>query len=108
MKVLGRNNLSKLLQKLSKSGNTILDPKLGGGAIIYDEISGIEDFPAGWTDEQDAGKYRLKQRKDNSLFGYVIGPHSWKKFLFTPHLKLMEARVAVSGEAANAINNIVK
>ena len=94
MNVIDKNNLGKLLQKLSKCGYAILGPKLGEGAIIYDEINSIEDLPAGWTDEQDAGKYRLKQRKDNSLFGYVIGPHSWKKFLFPPRLKLMEAEKA--------------
>jgi formate hydrogenlyase subunit 6/NADH:ubiquinone oxidoreductase subunit I len=91
MNVIDKNNLGKLLQKLSEQGYTIFGPKLGDGAIIYDEISNLNDLPAGWTDEQDAGKYRLKQRKDAALFGYVIGPHSWKKFLFPSRLKIMEA-----------------
>ena len=46
----------------------------------------------GWTDEQEAGHYRLKKREDEALFGYVVGPHSWKKFLFPPHLRLWRAR----------------
>jgi sulfhydrogenase subunit beta (sulfur reductase) len=33
----------------------------------------------GWTDEQNGRTYRLKKREDEALFGYVVGPHSWKK-----------------------------
>ena len=39
---------------------------------------------AGWTDEQDGGHYRLHRRDDDALFGYAVGPHSWKKFLLPP------------------------
>ena len=51
-----------------------------GGAIIYDEISSVADLPAGWTDEQDGGVYRLKKRGDGALFGYAVGPHSRSLF----------------------------
>jgi hypothetical protein len=27
-----------------------------------------------WTDEQDAGAYRLRRRADDALFGYNVGP----------------------------------
>jgi len=91
MNVLSRNNLGKLLQKLSDNGYIIIGPRHEEGAIIYDEIKSIDDLPAGWTDEQDAGKYRLKRRKDNALFGYIISPHSWKKYLFPPRLNLWNA-----------------
>jgi sulfhydrogenase subunit beta (sulfur reductase) len=40
------------------------------------------------TDEQDGGKYRLRKRPDGALFGYAVGPHSWKKFLFPPVTRL--------------------
>jgi sulfhydrogenase subunit beta (sulfur reductase) len=49
-------------------------------------------LPIGWTDEQDGGKYRLKRRSDAALFGYAVGPHSWKKFLFPPNVQLWSAR----------------
>ncbi len=51
------------------------------GAIVYDTLSGLADLPAGWTDQQDAGRYRLERRSDQALFGYAVGPHSWKRFL---------------------------
>src|SRR5208283_5210600 len=37
------------------------------------------------------GKYRLKPRKDSALFGYVVGPHSWKKFLYPALPRLWHA-----------------
>ncbi len=30
---------------------------------------------------QDGGTYRLERRDDEALFGYAVGPHSWKQFL---------------------------
>ena len=50
------------------------------------------DLPIGWGDEQEAGYYRLKRRADQAYFGYNLGPHSWKKYLFPPKEKLWSAR----------------
>ena len=57
------------------------------GAIIYGEVRAVTDLPIGWTDEQEGGTYRLKKRADDALFGYAVGPHSWKKFLHPPVLR---------------------
>ena len=48
--------------------------------------------PIGWTDRQDAGTYRLERRDDEARFGYAVGPHSWKRFLFPPRVRLWRAR----------------
>jgi ferredoxin len=61
------------------------------GAIVYDRIESAAELPAGWTDEQEPGRYRLKRRKDQALFGYVVGPHSWKKYLHPAEVKLLSA-----------------
>ena len=52
----------------------------------------LEDLPVGWTDRQDAGRYRLERRADAALFGYAVGPHSWKRFLHPPVERLWQAR----------------
>ncbi len=49
------------------------------------------ELPIGWTDAQDAGRYRLERRDDEARFGYAVGPHSWKQFLFPPRLRLWQA-----------------
>ena len=63
-------------------GYEVIGPTIREGAIVYDRISSAADLPQGWTDEQQAARYRLKKRNDGALFGYNVGPHSWKKFLF--------------------------
>ena len=63
----------------TRRGYTIVGPTVRDRAIVYDEIRGSGDLPIGWTDEQDGGHYRLRRRDDEALFGYDVGPHSWKQ-----------------------------
>jgi sulfhydrogenase subunit beta (sulfur reductase) len=84
--------LPRLFTALQARGYQVVGPTLRDGAIVYDALAGPEELPAGWTDEQDGGTYRLKKRRDAALFGYVVGPHSWKKFLFPPEERLFRAR----------------
>lgn len=87
-----RNDLDVLWEALTRWGYRVVGPRVRDGAIVYDTIASTSDLPQGWTDEQDAGHYRLKRREDQALFGYVVGPHSWKRFLFPPHLRLWQAK----------------
>ena len=66
----------------------LIGPTVRDGAIVYDELQSAADLPIGWMDEQDPGFYRLKRRPDNAYFGYNLGQHSWKRFLFPPREKL--------------------
>ena len=77
-----------------RRGYKILGPTLRDGAIMYDELASSADLPAGWTDRQDGGTYRLERREDQALFGYNVGPHSWKRFLHPPVLRLWQAQRA--------------
>src|ERR1700761_3638917 len=79
--VLFRQGLQALIEILAARGYRVLGPTLRDGAIVYDEIAGLADLPAGWTDRQSAGHYTLQQRDDDALFGYAVGPQSWKRFL---------------------------
>jgi hypothetical protein len=81
MKILFKNDLSILLHSLSGSGYVLIGPRLKDNAIVYDEIKGIDDLPSGWGDEQDAGKYRIKKRKDNALFAHTTAIQSLKNFV---------------------------
>ena len=84
--------LQKLVLELTDSGYQVMGPTIRDEAIIYDEINSLADLPEGWTDEQEGGTYRLKKRTDQALFGYNVGPHSWKQFLFPPKQKLWTAK----------------
>lgn len=81
-------NLQRIFEALQGLGYTLIGPTLGQGAIVLDEIEQITDLPVGWTDQQAAGSYRLKRRDDQAYFGYTVGAHSWKRYLYPPHLKL--------------------
>jgi ferredoxin len=73
------------------------------GAIVYDEIASSADLPAGWTDEQDGGHYRLRRRGDEALFGYAVGPHSWKRYQLPPDTRLWRARLAEDGSLTELV-----
>lgn len=90
--VLLHEGVGTLLAALRDLGYTLVGPTLREGAIVYAELRGAEDLPAGWTEMQEAGTYRVERRHDQALFGYAVGPHSWKQFFFVPRLRLWNAR----------------
>ncbi len=94
MRTIQVDGLQQLFDALKRRGYTLVGPSLRDQAIVYDEIDSIHDLPAGWSDEQDGGAYRLRKRDDGALFGYVVGPHSWKKYLFPSRLRLWRAERA--------------
>lgn len=90
--IIAREDLQTLIDVLAESGYQVFGPTIRDGAIIYDEITHVEELPHGWTDLQDAGKYRLERRIDDALFGYAVGPQSWKRFLHPPIERLWQMR----------------
>jgi len=89
--ILERKDFPRLIEALSAKGYRVVGPMVHDGAIVYDELQSADNLPAGWTDEQDGGSYRLKRRSDAALFGHVVGPHSLKKFLHQPETRLWRA-----------------
>ena len=89
--------LDDLLALLRADGWNLVGPRVRDGAIVYDEIASAADLPVGWTDEQAPGLYRIRKRDDSAHFGYVVGPHSWKKFLFPPSHTLWSAKRTEDG-----------
>lgn len=89
---LEREHLQQLFDALVAKGYLVVGPTVRDGAIVYDQLTAISDLPRGWTDEQDGGTYRLKKRADDALFGFAVGPHSWKRFLHPPTLRLWQLK----------------
>lgn len=89
---LARPNLQVLIDLLRDDGRTVIAPTVADGAIVYDEITSIADLPVGWGDDQAPGRYRLVQRDDERLFGFTVGPTSWKKYTFPATVPLTDAR----------------
>ena len=105
--LITREGLQALIDALSGRGYEVLGPVVRDGAIVYDTIVRVADLPGGWTDRQEAGRYRLEPRGDGALFGFAVGPHSWKRFLHRPVETLWTMRkddgaIEISGAAAIA------
>jgi len=90
--VLNPPQVSLLIEALTHRGYEVIGPTIRDGAILYDRVSSVDDLPKGWTDEQAGGKYKLKRREDDALFGYTVGPHAWKRFLFPASARLWKAQ----------------
>ncbi len=89
--MINATEMQRLIDVLRKEGYQVLGPLLRDGAIVYDEVEAAGDLPAGWMDEQEGGVYHLKRRDDDALFGFAVGPHSWKRYLFPPMRRLWQA-----------------
>jgi ferredoxin len=96
---MDRSGFDTLLEELQRRGFQTVGPSVRDGAIVYDAITRSSDLPVGYTDRQEAGVYRLEERADGALFGYVVGPHSWKRFLLPPVTTLWTARRHTRGFA---------
>jgi ferredoxin len=95
--VVARGGLDDLLRILAQRGYRVVGPTVRDQAIVYDDIVTTADLPVGWTDEHEGGHYRLYRRDDSALFGYVVGPHSWKRFLHPPVQQLWRAERRADG-----------
>jgi sulfhydrogenase subunit beta (sulfur reductase) len=95
--VLTEADLKALFNALETRGYQIIGPTVRGSAIVYEKLASVDDLPRGWTDDQNGGTYRLRRRQDAALFGYVVGPHSWKKLLLQPAVRLWRAKRSAGG-----------
>jgi len=90
--VIDVQGVAQLIALLQGRGYQVVGPTLRDGAITYEILNKLEDLPAGWADEQAPGRYRVKRRDGEALFGYTVGVQSWKKFLHPPELPLVEVQ----------------
>jgi ferredoxin len=95
--VLERQDFDALLGALARRGYRIIGPTVRDGAIVYDDVRRSDELPVGWTDEQEAGTYRLARRDDAALFGFSVGPQAWKRLQLPPRERLWRARLGSDG-----------
>jgi len=89
--ILEVGELGRLIDVLAQRGWEVHGPTIRDGAIVYGHVESPKDLPAGWTDEQEPGRYHLRKRPDNAFFGYVVGPQSLKKYLHPADVRLLSA-----------------
>ncbi len=103
---LQKECLQVLLDVLLNRGYSVVGPTIDQEAVVYDEIRHVSDLPIGWTDDQHPGSYRLARRDDDAYFGYVVGPQSWKKYLFPPTSTLSRATKNENGWVMETVDEV--
>jgi ferredoxin len=94
---LASQDFPALLARLKEQGYALTGPKMVDGDFTYGPLASAADLPLGLTDRQEGGSFRLEERGDAAYFGYGVGQHSWKKFLFAPNQLLWEAERTEGG-----------
>lgn len=82
--VLSRSGLDDLIAALIAEGYRVIGPTARDQAIVLAELSSGADLPSGWGVDAAPGRYRLRRRADQAVFGHSAGPQSWKQFLHPP------------------------
>ena len=59
MKYLDRHGFARLVASLAEAGYDVIGPTVRDGAIVLDHIDGADELPAGVSEEQGPGVYRL-------------------------------------------------
>jgi len=90
-RILESSQLGNLITLLLQKGYEVIGPILRDGAIVYGHIESAEELPAGWSDEQEPARYRLKRREDQAVFAHAVGPQSWKRYLHPAEVQLCSA-----------------
>lgn len=90
-------DLSRLIATLRQGGWQVIGPRPQDGAVVLAPLDTLDDLPIGLTEQQEAGTYRLVPRTDKALFGYRVGPHSWKRFLHPDGRVLWQGRRDAAG-----------
>jgi len=84
------DNLNKLIGVLRDRGYEVIGPLIRDHAIAFGPVSSVDDFPAGWTADTEAGHYRLQPRADGAIFGYWVSPVSLKQYVHPPQQRLVK------------------
>ena len=97
--VIDRHGFDVLIEVLRGRGLRTMGPIVRDGAIVHGELATTADLPEGWHDHTEPGKYRLTHDGSSELFGWAVGPASWKSEFFLPAETVWRATVE-EGEVA--------
>jgi ferredoxin len=76
--VIAVGGLDAMIRLLVDRGWDVRGPVVKDGAIVPGPVTCVSDLPVGYHDEQDAGRYGLRSSDDGEVFGWAVGPGSWK------------------------------
>ncbi len=96
--------LGRLIACLREDGREVIGPIARDGAVCLGPVRSLADLPAGVSDEQSPGHYRISQgsSSDGALFGYTAGQHAYKRAFLLPEVTLV--RLHRKGDAVEVLS----
>ena len=91
--VIDSEGLDALITTLAGLGYETKGPVVRDGAIMPGPVQSVADLPVGTHDVQAPGQYRLEHGEDENVFGWAVGPGSWKAEFFPPTQELWRSTV---------------
>jgi formate hydrogenlyase subunit 6/NADH:ubiquinone oxidoreductase subunit I len=88
---IAKPGLQAIIDALKGLGYRVVGPTVSESAIAYADIESVSELPIGWTEEQEAGTYRLARNGADTYFAHVVGPHSLKNFLYPSRTTILES-----------------
>ncbi len=95
---LAKPAFQNLLDALRELGYQVVGPTIRDEAIIYGPIERVAELPIGWWDDQEGGRYRLRQAPTDAWFEFVVGPQSLKHYTFPPRQTVLEGNQQADGQ----------
>ena len=92
VQVLTVGGLDGVIQALRADGRHVIGPRVSDGVVTHDLIESVADLPAGWTEDQDGGRYRLTPSGTDEFFAYSSPATAWKRHLFPERTLMIRAR----------------
>ncbi len=96
--ILPRGALQSLLDALTDRGYRTIGPQVRDNAIQYLDLADVGQLPAGWTDDQAPGSYRLSRVESPRCFAWATGPQALKPYLFCSREVLWRAERDATGK----------
>lgn len=94
---ISKSTLQQLIDQLRQSGYECLGPVQQDGAIQFQPVTSLEQFPTGVVNTQEPGTYRLQQGDSDKLFTWNHGPQGIKPLCFAPQEVLWNESRAEDG-----------
>ena len=104
---LPRPALQALIDTLRDQGYRVIGPTVRDGAVQYLDIDNAAQLPAGVTDAQSPGRYRLDPDSSPRTFAWANGPQGLKPYLFSARETLWRSTRDAAGRlsfAAEPVN----
>jgi sulfhydrogenase subunit beta (sulfur reductase) len=97
---LPRDGLQDLLEVLQQGGYRCIGPVVRDGAIVFGDISSVDELPKGFNEQQAPGTYRLTETDSPRYFAWANGPQALKPLVFSPQETLWSCEQDKDGHLA--------